>query len=295
LLRSLGPLTPLAALLALTSGLGASACTAELLAPSEHSDGAASGGQSGGGTHGTTDLPCEVDALLRQYCQGCHSAATTLPLVSHADLVAPSGNPALSMAQAGLERLQATDDSRMPPAPASLPPQVELDAFAAWVVAGAKAGSCSDELPPPATDPYDTPVVCTSGTRWTGGDRESPNMHPGRACISCHAEEGEGPELEVAGTIYPTAHEPDDCNGVSQSSGAYVVIVDAAGRVFELQPETSGNFMLEDPDAFSPPYSAKVVSGGGERVMMTKLDNGDCNECHTEGGTSNAPGRIMAP
>ena len=176
-----------------------------------------------------------------------------------------------------------------------MPPAAEVEAFAAWVEAGAPVGSCSGALPPPPPDPYDTPVTCTSSTFWTGGDRESPNMNPGEACISCHTEEREGPDLTIAGTLYPTAHEPDDCNGVGRSSGAYVEITDAAGRVFELELETSGNFMLEEPDAFTMPYSAKVVSGDVERVMVGKQDSGDCNQCHNESGAKDAPGRVMLP
>ena len=37
--------------------------------------------------------------------------------------------------------------------------------------------------------------------KWTVGDRESPEMHPGRSCIDCHAK-GEGPRFLVAGTVY---------------------------------------------------------------------------------------------
>jgi len=29
--------------------------------------------------------------------------------------------------------------------------------------------------------------------------------------------------------------------------------------------------------------------------MLTPLMTGDCNSCHTETGTNNAPGRIMLP
>lgn len=29
--------------------------------------------------------------------------------------------------------------------------------------------------------------------------------------------------------------------------------------------------------------------------MAMPVDNGDCNVCHTQGGTMDAPGRIVAP
>jgi uncharacterized membrane protein len=40
-------------------------------------------------------------------------------------------------------------------------------------------------------------------------------MHPGGACITCHTIKG-GPAFKVAGTVFPTLHEPNDCNGDPQ-------------------------------------------------------------------------------
>jgi len=278
-----------------------SACTAELVRPDDGPSATGSGGHSSstGGQTGVVasgEFPCDVQAFLTTNCQSCHSAASPVPMMTHADLVQASGDdPTLTLAEASLVRLAAGDGSRMPPSPSPTPPAADIEAFAAWVNAGAPQGSCSGDLPPPPPDPYDTPVVCTSGSHWTGGNEESPNMNPGEACISCHTKEREGPHLTIAGTLYPTAHEPGDCNGVPGSSAIYVEITDAAGRVFELSPRSSGNFMLEDPDSFTMPYTAKVVAPDGERVMVGEQDDGDCNSCHTEAGTDGAPGRIMLP
>ena len=60
------------------------------------------------------------------------------------------------------------------------------------------------------SDPFAAAQKCTSGNDWSSG--EGPTMRPGEACISCHSASG-GPRLAVAGTVYPTAHEPDDCDG----------------------------------------------------------------------------------
>lgn len=65
-------------------------------------------------------------------------------------------------------------------------------------------------------------------------------MHPGLECIGCHQREGEGPRFDIAGTVYPTAHEPDDCNGTG--SGITVVITDSTGRQLSLQTTAVGNF-----------------------------------------------------
>ena len=182
----------------------------------------------------------------------------------------------------------------MPPNGIPQPTPAQIEAFRAWVGAGAPVTSCGSTTTV-GPDPYDTPVVCTSGTRWTGGDRESPLMHPGVACINCHTNGSEeGPSFVVAGTVYPTPHEPNDCNGIAASSGATVIVTDASGIEHRLVPNAAGNFFLEGAP-FPLPYSAKVTYGGRERVMVEAQDEGDCNACHTEAGANRAPGRIFLP
>lgn len=140
----------------------------------------------------------------------------------------------------------------------------------------------------------DAAAVCTSQMYWTGGDKGSELMHPGGTCLTCHSNSREAPKLIVAGTVYPTSHEPDDCNGISGSSGIAVVITDATGK--ELPPipvNDVGNFRYEGRVA--SPFHVKVVSGGKENVMTAAPDNGECNSCHTVKGANNAPGRILVP
>jgi hypothetical protein len=144
---------------------------------------------------------------------------------------------------------------------------------------------------------YNTPVVCTSGDHWTNGDRGATAMYPGRPCIACHTMK-RGPAFTAAGTIFATAHEPDDCNGVDGLfTGALVVITDATGKVFMTTANFAGNFdFFATNDKITPPYHAKVVSANGrERAMITPQTSGDCNGCHTVTGTMAAPGRIMLP
>ena len=138
-------------------------------------------------------------------------------------------------------------------------------------------------------DPFAADPVCTSGSFWTNG--EGPTMRPGEACIACHTAQ-RGPSFAVAGTVYPTAHEPDDCNGAS--SGAVVVITDAQGMVYELAVNAAGNFYLENA-TLALPFTAKVVVNGVERAMSASQTSGDCNSCHTQQGASSAPGRIVLP
>jgi hypothetical protein len=139
-----------------------------------------------------------------------------------------------------------------------------------------------------------TPATCTSQMYWMGGDMGSELMHPGGGCLTCHSNSPEAPRLSIAGTVYPTSHEPDDCNGVSGSLGISVVITDATGT--ELPPITVnevGNFHFDG--RIAAPFHVKVVSGGRENVMSAAPANGECNGCHTRKGANGAPGRILAP
>jgi hypothetical protein len=174
------------------------------------------------------------------------------------------------------------------------------------LIAVALAGACSHsdgvgtghpDLANGVVDPgvpdfaeLNTPATCTSGTMWTGGDRGNARMHPGAACISCH-DANLGPSFTIAGTVFPSAHEPDDCNGAS--SAIQVVITGADGVVRTLTTNSSGNFY--DARLVALPFTAKVVSGGKERAMLATQMSGDCNSCHTQNGDQGAPGRIVAP
>lgn len=148
----------------------------------------------------------------------------------------------------------------------------------------------SSTAPVTTADGAVTTVTCTSGVTWGGGDRGSPAMHPGRACITCHESE-DGPLWTIAGTVYPSLHEPNDCNGTR--GRVEVVITDAKGATLTLPVNTAGNFFTSTAVTF--PVHAKVVSGSTENAMIAAQTSGDCNSCHTPGGASAAPGRVAAP
>ncbi|MBK7579686.1 MAG: hypothetical protein IPI67_05695 [Myxococcales bacterium] len=131
---------------------------------------------------------------------------------------------------------------------------------------------------------------CASGERWTGGNEESKLMHPGGTCISCHDEKGEGPTFGVAGTVYPAEHEKQDCFG---ASGSQVVLTGADGFSLTLDTNAAGNFMHKG--SVPLPLTAKVVRAGKTREMLSPVNDGDCNGCHTESGDQGAPGRIFLP
>jgi hypothetical protein len=134
-------------------------------------------------------------------------------------------------------------------------------------------------------------VTCTSGV--TSHADEGASMKPGDTCVTCHSSSNsEGGKLTIGGTVYPTAHEPTDCDGVSVN-GATVVITDANGKVVTLAVNSVGNF--DTSTTIATPYTASVAYNGLTLSMALPQTSGDCNSCHTVTGTNGAPGRITLP
>ncbi|MEZ4446807.1 MAG: hypothetical protein R3B72_47450 [Polyangiaceae bacterium] len=133
--------------------------------------------------------------------------------------------------------------------------------------------------------------VCGSGLQWTGGDEESPLMHPGLDCIGCHADRGEGPSYEAAGTVYGAFGEADDCAGLE---GVLVEITDANGTLHSATTNRAGNFFIEDA-SIATPITAKVTRAGNSLEMVDPVPSANCPTCHTSSGANGASGRIVAP
>lgn len=257
---------------------------------------------------GGAGLPCDVAQVLVTKCGDCHGEPPTrgarTTVTTRAALIAAwQGSP--SVAHASVDRMR---DTAAPMPPEGLLSAGEIEIIAKWVAAGMPEGSCSTGAPPPTQ----APLKCTSGRFWTEGDDEGDKlMTPGQACITCHDKENakhagkkkdsnddddddeelEAPAFSVAGTVYPTLREPDDCFGVG-SLDAQVVVTGADGKTQTLEVNRAGNFMSEI--AVAKPYTAKVVRGGKTRTMKTPQTNGDCNHCHSQ-EPKEAPGRILAP
>jgi hypothetical protein len=243
----------------------------------------------GAGTGANTGLPCDVQQVLENRCIGCHLAGGQPPeLLAYDDLLKPSTtNPSQSVAQRCLARMQDTMKP-MPPPPAVPPAASEIATFQAWVTAKTPRGSTCTNRADAGSATYNTPTVCTSNKTAAGG--ESASMRPGEPCITCHAQRG-GPAFTIAGTVYPTAHEPNDCDGVA--GGLTVVVTGADNTTVNVPVNNVGNF--SERANIVPPFHVKVTNGTKERVMATALTGGDCNTCHTVTGVNGAPGRIMAP
>jgi hypothetical protein len=140
-------------------------------------------------------------------------------------------------------------------------------------------------------DPLNAAPACTSNRMWVLGNHGSTAMNPGLACIDCHNQMRRAPSLTAAGTLYPTGHEPDLCNG--GFAGATVEIHDAAGHTATLTANSVGNFFYQG--ALTLPITASVHYMGRTREMTTPAMSGDCNSCHTQSGLMSAPGRITLP
>lgn len=248
-------------------------------------------GLAGSGLH--TGLPCGVQAIVENRCIACHGGFASPSLLNYADMVSPSASdPTRTNAQVALERMRSADRP-MPPPPAVPADATEVRVFEEWVAAGTPRGTTCTDTPPRGGSSTGTPS-CTSGTSWSLAEAPSPAMHPGVACNACHQRLG-GPNLTVAGTVYPTLHEPDDCNGKGPPPSLTVVIQDASGQTLELPVNAAGNFF--SANKITPPFRARVVDGasGAIRPMIGSVTSGDCNACHTAGGVNGAPGRVVSP
>jgi len=149
-------------------------------------------------------------------------------------------------------------------------------------------------------DPFSVGERCTSGVTWTPGSSASRGMNPGEACVVCHAEDPNGiaPLLLFAGTVYETAHEPDDCGGgpLHEEEKAWIEVTDKKGLILNAPVIENGNFYFFAATAkIELPYTVRVIKNGYPRPMIGAATSGDCNGCHTQAGTEGAPGRVVLP
>jgi hypothetical protein len=243
-------------------------------------------------------LPCAVEDVLTQACRSCHAAmpraGAPMPLLSRSHFVAPSSNASLSVGALSIRRMR---DMAAPMPPGGILPSTQIAAVEMWVNAGMPAARCVNAVDA-GPDPYAGPVQCTSGRSWSGGNRGSQHMNPGRACISCHtgvnaAEGEEKAPAQLGGTVFPTGREPDLCLGIPGS--ATVVLTGADSAEVRLPVNASGNFYLWSTSRLAKPYRARIEYQGRTRRMSTPQMSGDCNSCHTVMGRNGAPGRLVVP
>lgn len=244
-----------------------------------------------------TGVPCDVARVLGEHCTVCHTRPLAgdapFPLVTYAELTEEliPGQPSSSIAPIVAAQMQS---GAMPPGPAPHVPSADAQIVADWVSAGAPPSTASC----PPTSPYEGTSTCTSGATWTRADEASPLMHPGGACLDCHARSAMPPSPvgTLAGTVYASVHEPDDCNGAPGSTADPIVITVRGhdGQMVQATVNEAGNFYTTDPVAL-PIEWATVTYQGRTRAMASAQASADCNACHTEAGRSGAPGRIVLP
>jgi hypothetical protein len=267
-------------------------------------------------------MPADVADVLRLRCQPCHGnppiPAVPGSLITEDDFLRPAKtDPTRTMAELALVRITTTvDKMRMPPPPASPLIAAERQVLQRWLEAGMPLVGCAvDPVPPlpdggalrpdsgpadarPADarfDPFAVAATCTSGSMYSGGTGS--RMRPGENCMRCHGRSAR--TFAFAGTVYPSAHEPDRCYGADVA--AQVVVIDGNGQSITASVNSAGNFFLRG--SITPPLKAKVVFMGRERVMIGAVPSGACNGCHTQFGTTTimsptamkAPGRILLP
>jgi hypothetical protein len=101
------------------------------------------------------NLPCDVEAVVAANCRKCHASppqhGSPMPLVTAADLHAPSkSNPARKVYELVTERI-ADDAKPMPPPPSDRLSAADRATLTAWAAAGAPASTahCTTKPPPP--------------------------------------------------------------------------------------------------------------------------------------------------
>ena len=158
-----------------------------------HPAGAAAGGAAAGGaTGGDTGLPCDLSMLLQSRCSTCHghppSQGAPIPLVTYADLVAPSKKlSTVTYAERALTRMQDTQ-SPMPPPPSSPATGGEVGVLQAWIAAGKPHGSCGATIGSPAGAGGAPSLGAGGSTNTSSGVPCEVASVLNDKCLSCHAD-----------------------------------------------------------------------------------------------------------
>lgn len=132
------------------------------------------GGDPSAGAGASVADFCSVSRVSEQKCQGCHgtvrAAGAPMSLVTHADFHAQAwSDPTRKVYELIPARINATDNSIMPPVTLPQLAALERDQLNAWVQAGAPAPAAGCE-----TVPIDSGATATAGT----GAIENPNPIP---------------------------------------------------------------------------------------------------------------------
>lgn len=127
--------------------------------------------------------------------------------------------------------------------------------------------------------------VATTGTSTLNASHNFPNNVPttnpaGQACLSCHKLGGAGVEFTIGGTVYK------DVAGTIPAPQVQMSVRDNAGVTRSVYTDANGNFFVlkADAGALTPPAQPGVRDAANTRLMSGAIADGNCNNCHKNGG-----------
>jgi hypothetical protein len=113
------------------------------------------GGADAPGSTGDKKLPCDVQAIVDQYCASCHAAepqfGAPMPLTRYDDFHSDAPRAKTPNHVAAADRIQRTGPGAMPPSPQPPLPDDAKATLLAWLDAGAPAGEDKSQCAPPSS------------------------------------------------------------------------------------------------------------------------------------------------
>ena len=216
-----------------STGSGGPAGSGGSTGPGGSAGSGGSGAAPGGGASATGDMPCDVGAIVRNRCAGCHQtpplfgAPMALLNVDHFQQPAKNAQKVWEVARTRV------DVGTMPPSTAPQLSAGEKSALLAWLGQGAPAvtGSNCAALPPPAAPVVEPRLSCTpthtfvsQGSNAADGLRRA---HPAEPL----------PVLQPAGAVRgPGAGDRVGADHRRSAGGAPLDPVRGEGHVQQLQP-----------------------------------------------------------
>ena len=160
----------------------------------------------------SSDLPCDVQALITAQCASCHSDPPSpgpMPLVTRAFLMMPAeSDPTKTVAQVALERMQSATRPMPPTGPLAA---TDIAAFSAWVGAGTPAATCAAD-PEVDASPRAAIPECVFASDCPG----SLVCRSGRCDVQCVADKDCTPTWTCVSTLCVS---PDADGGASGADG----------------------------------------------------------------------------
>jgi uncharacterized membrane protein len=103
------------------------------------------GGTDAGAPASATDLPCDVQSLLKTNCQSCHSnppiAGAPMAMVTWSDMTRKTPSDSTkTVAQQSVKRM---NDALLPMPPGNKLSSAEIAILQKWVTAGTPKGACA--------------------------------------------------------------------------------------------------------------------------------------------------------